>query len=59
MIPLPDGATVPPVDDIVTGLLADLDRRTLLPPADAWRLTVSHLEESNRQKLVTLLEPTD
>jgi hypothetical protein len=59
MIPLPDGATVPPVDDIVTGLLADLDRRTLLPPADAWRLTISHLEESNRQKLVTLLESAD
>lgn len=57
MIPLPDGASAPPVDEVVDGILADLDRRTVLPPNRAWELTVSHLEESNRQKLVTLLEP--
>jgi hypothetical protein len=57
MIPLPDGASAPPVDEVVDGILADLDRRTSLPPNQAWEITVSHLEESNRQKLVTLLEP--
>lgn len=53
MIPVPDAA--PPVDRIFADLLADVDARTVLPPAKAWALTVDHLEESNRLKLETLL----
>ncbi|AWT25187.1 hypothetical protein Csp1_03610 [Corynebacterium provencense] len=55
MIPVSDPQAVPPVEEVYTRLLADVDRRTTLPPAKAWELTVAHLEESNRLKLETLL----
>ncbi|WP_312976782.1 hypothetical protein [Corynebacterium sp.] len=48
--------TGPDIGAVVEALGEDIDRRLRLPGADAWALTVAHLEESNRQKLVTLLE---
>lgn len=48
--------TGPDIGTVVEALGEDIDRRLRLPGADAWALTVAHLEESNRQKLVTLLE---
>ncbi|MEY8566922.1 hypothetical protein [Corynebacterium sp.] len=53
MIPPRTGADA---GSVVDALVADVDRRLRLPAAEAWALTVAHLEESNRQKLVTLLE---
>ncbi|AGP31813.1 hypothetical protein [Corynebacterium terpenotabidum] len=55
MIPAKEGATPPDVTEVYDHLLADVEARTILPPAKAWELTVGHLEESNRLKLVTLL----
>jgi hypothetical protein len=48
--------TSPDIGAVVDALGADIDRRLRLPGAAAWALTVAHLRESNRQKLVTLLE---
>lgn len=59
MIPVTDPDSAPPVTQIYDRLLADVDARTVLPPAAAWELTVSHLEESNRLKLETLLGTAD
>lgn len=55
MIPetTPDAAR--PVPEVYGQMLADVEARTVLPPAKAWEITVDHLEESNRLKLVTLL----
>ncbi|HIW91796.1 MAG TPA: hypothetical protein H9870_09080 [Candidatus Corynebacterium avicola] len=55
MIPVKEGQDRPEISDIVDQLLADVDDRMLLPGGTAWELTVSHLEESNRLKLVTLV----
>lgn len=59
MIPetTPDAARA--VSEAYGQMLADVDARTLLPPAKAWEVTVDHLEESNRLKLVTLLGTGD
>lgn len=56
MIPAQDGTTAPAVPALVDALLEDVERRLRLPSTQAWKLTVAHLVESNRQKLVTLLE---
>ena len=53
MIPPRSG---PDIGAVVEALGEDIDRRLRLPGADAWAITVAHLEESNRQKLATLLE---
>lgn len=53
----PDAAT--PATEVHDRLMADVEARTLLPPAKAWEVTVDHLEESNRLKLVTLLGTED
>lgn len=53
MIP-PDPASSVPVGTVLEKVLADVDARTVLPAARAWEITVEHLEESNRLKLVTL-----
>ena len=58
MIPTKDGAH-PDMSVIVEHLLADVDERMLLIADAAWQLTVSHLEESNRLKLVTLVPEQD
>ncbi|MGO1950568.1 MAG: hypothetical protein ACTH1D_13110 [Mycobacteriaceae bacterium] len=59
MIPVPDASDAPPVSDIVDRLLEDVAERTVLPRSKAWGVTVGHLEESNRLKLVTLLDSAD
>ncbi|AHW62895.1 hypothetical protein [Corynebacterium glyciniphilum] len=48
--------TGPDIGAVIDAVGEDIDRRLRLPGAQAWALTVAHLEESNRQKLVTLLE---
>ena len=58
MISTRDGAR-PDMSVIVERLLADVDERMLLTADAAWQLTVSHLEESNRLKLVTLVPEQD
>lgn len=57
---IPTGSAVD-VNSLVDALVADVEARSALPGSAAWDVTVAHLEESNRLKLVTLLErrPTD
>lgn len=55
MVPVPDG-DAPTSPEIVAAVMHDVDRRTSMPAAEAWDITVGHLEESNRLKLVTMLE---
>jgi hypothetical protein len=60
MIPVPasdDGR--PAVADIMERLLENVDARMTLPRDKAWEITISHLEESNRLKLVTLVDSAD
>ncbi len=59
MIPETDPEAATPATEVYDRLAADVDARTLLPPATAWEVTVAHLEESNRLKLVTLLGSGD
>ncbi|WP_420098730.1 hypothetical protein [Corynebacterium sp.] len=56
MIPPQKPTDIVAVAAVVDAIGADIDRRLRLPGAEAWAVTVAHLEESNRQKLVTLLE---
>lgn len=53
MIPSDTGTDI---TSVLTALVADAEERSTLSVAESWELTVTHLEESNRLKLVTLLE---
>lgn len=55
MVPLSNPNTAPPIGDVFTRLLADVDARSIASPAKAWALTIAHLERSNQLKLMTLL----